>query len=169
MDQQQFAAQLFRELVNDPSKRTKIGLLREFFPLVEDALQRGVDRAAILEALAKLGLELQPRSFTELVSRVRKERRAAGAGNVALAAPVAAVTSPREPATANDSAGAQTPVHAAVGTGDRISAIARATPDIDAMQRSHVRRLRAEAATRRKADGASLDPAPSAALPSASG
>ena len=70
------AREVLRALVEDDPRRSQAARLREIFEEVEETLAAGVRRAAVLEALHKLGFTFTLGSFADALHRIRQERKA---------------------------------------------------------------------------------------------
>jgi molecular chaperone GrpE (heat shock protein) len=63
-----------RALASDVRMRSKASRLREVFDDVEAALAAGVQRSAVVETLAKHGLEMTLATFDTSLKRIRDKR-----------------------------------------------------------------------------------------------
>lgn len=54
--------------------RSQMALLRAWFDVLENARINGVSRAVIVQELSRQGLDIKPRNYSSLMSRIRKER-----------------------------------------------------------------------------------------------
>lgn len=73
MDRKAIAERL-RALASDDKKRSKAARLRDVIDDVEAALAAGVPRAAVVEELAKHGLEMTLVTFETTLKRIRQKR-----------------------------------------------------------------------------------------------
>jgi hypothetical protein len=73
----QLASERLRALASDDKKRSKAARLRDVIDDVETALLAGVTRAAVIEELARLGLEMSLATFETTLKRIRKKRESA--------------------------------------------------------------------------------------------
>lgn len=67
-------ADVLRALAKGKKARSETALLRDSFDEVEAALQAGVSRAAILEALQEKGFTMGLKGFESALYRIRKQR-----------------------------------------------------------------------------------------------
>ena len=63
-----------RVLASDAKKRSKAARLRDVVDDVEAALAAGVQRSAVVETLAKNGLEMTLSTFDSSLRRIRQKR-----------------------------------------------------------------------------------------------
>jgi len=63
-----------RVLASDANKRSKAARLRDVVDDVEAALAAGVQRSAVVETLAKNGLEMTLSTFDSSLRRIRQKR-----------------------------------------------------------------------------------------------
>jgi hypothetical protein len=68
------ASERLRALASDDNKRSKAARLRDVIDDVETALLAGVTRAAVIEELAALGLEMSLATFETTLKRIRQKR-----------------------------------------------------------------------------------------------
>ncbi len=67
-------AEVLRALAKGDKARSETARLRDIFGEVEAALNAGVSRAAVLEALHGQGFTMTPKSFESALYRIRKQR-----------------------------------------------------------------------------------------------
>ena len=72
--QKDSVADVLRSLATGDKSRSETARLRDVFPEVETALNAGVSRAAILEALHGQGFTMTLKSFESALYRIRKKR-----------------------------------------------------------------------------------------------
>lgn len=72
--QKDSVAEVLRSLASGDKDRSETARLRDVFPDVEAALQAGVSRAAILNALHAQGFTMTLRSFESALYRIRRQR-----------------------------------------------------------------------------------------------
>lgn len=68
------ASERLRALASDDKKRSKAARLRDVIDDVEAALSAGVPRSAVVEELARLGLEMSLATFETTLKRIRLKR-----------------------------------------------------------------------------------------------
>jgi hypothetical protein len=68
-------AQALQSLVSDDSSRSETARLREIFKEVEELLDKGVRREAVLAMLHTKGFKMTMSSFKSALQRIRKEKR----------------------------------------------------------------------------------------------
>jgi hypothetical protein len=73
MDKKAIAERL-RALASDDKKRSKAARLRDVIDDVEAALLAGVPRSAVIEELAKQGLQMSLATFETTLKRIRQKR-----------------------------------------------------------------------------------------------
>lgn len=77
--QKDSVADVLRSLATGDKSRSETARLRDVFPEVETALNAGVSRAAILEALHGQGFTMTLKSFESALYRIRKQQAKTGA------------------------------------------------------------------------------------------
>ncbi|KGH00004.1 hypothetical protein P245_03260 [Comamonas thiooxydans] len=72
--QKESVADVLRSLARGDQNRSETARLRDVFPDVEAALQAGVSRAAVLEALHGQGFKMNLKSFESALYRIRRQK-----------------------------------------------------------------------------------------------
>jgi len=68
------AIKVLKELAENNGKRSKIGIVRELMPAIEDTMKQGVTLAAIHAALTeKAGIDMKFLTFISAYKRIKKE------------------------------------------------------------------------------------------------
>lgn len=76
---------LLESLITQDVKRSKIGRVRELFEEIEEAQSKGVRNADLVVALNEKGLELNLKTFENMLHRIRKERLDSGVNKTSKA------------------------------------------------------------------------------------
>lgn len=121
-------------LASDDKKRSKAARLRDVIDEVEATLAAGVSRSAVIEELARHGLEMTPYTFDSTLRRIRQKRGKPSIAQANLvghparpASPVEAASIVEPPTDAGLSAGV--PSHNPAD----IDRIIGSKPDLDAL------------------------------------
>ena len=95
------ASERLRALATNDEKRSTASRLLDVIDDIEAALAAGVSRSAVLEELAKLGLEMKPETFYSALKRIRK-KRGKPSTNISKAEPNKAKASTAQETKKND-------------------------------------------------------------------